>query len=160
MDFFCSKNKKSPETSTKFCNRFEGAQSLQKANYSSEHERPGINSVLNPRKSKTSTPPSLQGALTPAHELLKTRAEWAETFATSPAGTATTWRKEGKVDTVKKLNTEKEDVQKRKFSFQLYLYLSRGPSKAKCIDRSEGEIPWLLYTVANKAENPFFIGPE
>lgn len=165
MDFFSRRNKKSPETSTKFWNRFERAQSSQKANYrgwghSSGHERPGINSVLNPRKFKTSTPPSLQGTLTSAHELLKTRAEWAETFATSPAGSGTTWRKKGKVDTIKKPNTEKEDVQKRKFSFQLYLYLSRGPSKPKCINKSKGEIPGLVYTVANKAENPFSIGSE
>lgn len=51
MDFFSTK------TSTKFCNRFEGVQNLQKANYrgwahTSGHERPGINSFLNPEGSK------------------------------------------------------------------------------------------------------------
>lgn len=61
---------------------------------------------------------------------------------------------------VKKLNTEKEDVQKGRFSFQQWVYLPRGPSKAKCISKSEAEIPALVYTVANKAENPFFVGSE
>lgn len=51
-------------------------------------------------------------------------------------------------------------MQKGRFSFQQWVYLSRGPSKAKCINTSEGEIPRLLYTAANKAENPFFIGSE
>lgn len=43
----------------------------------------------------------------------------------------------------------------------MWNYLSKGPSKAKCINTSEGEIPGeILYIVANKAENPFFIVSE
>lgn len=42
----------------------------------------------------------------------------------------------------------------------LFTHIYQGPSKAKCINKSEGEIPGLLYTVANKAENPFFMGSE
>lgn len=39
-------------------------------------------------------------------------------------------------------------------------YLPRSHSEVKCINKSEDETPGLLYTDANKAENPFCIGSE
>lgn len=124
----------STEASTKFSVRFEGAHGLQKTSYRegghvSGCERPGINSLLNLRRFKTKTLASLQGALTLVCVLLWTRVERVDTGTISSAGTGTLWRKEGWYGW--KQNTEQEDVQKWRLSFQLWVIFIQGPLRGK-----------------------------
>lgn len=122
MDFF------STEASTKFCNRFEGAHSLQKASckgVSPQFKAWETRNQLPPKSKKVQNfnSPFSAGCphTSPRITEHKSWMSWSTCHLFSWNWDNMERRREGWYG--QKLNTEKADVQKGRFSFQLWVYL-------------------------------------